>query len=191
MTTPGPASVSIRRATSPELSATDLAQLRDLFAACWPAGNFSPEDVDHALGGVHWLAEAGGRIVAHASVVPRTLEAGAASPSGPVPMATGYVEAVATHPAWQRRGIATRLMVEAGAHIRAEFAIGALSTHVHAMYGRVGWERWHGPTFVRTPGGLVRTADEDEGIMVLRTPRTPPLRGDETLSCEWRSGDVW
>ena len=169
-----------------------LAQLLDLFAACWPAGNFSPEDVDHALGGVHWIAEAGDRIVGHASVVPRTLVAGADSPAtGPISLATGYVEAVATHPSWQRSGIATRLMVEAGAHIRATFDMGALSTNVHAMYGRLGWERWRGPTFVRTPDGPVRTADEDDGVMILRTPRTPPLRGDEPLSCEWRSGDVW
>lgn len=192
MTTPDFASVSIRRAASPALTVADLAQLLDLFAACWPAGNFSPEDVDHAIGGLHWIAEAGGRIVGHASVVPRQLEAQASSPgTGPIPLATGYVEAVATHPDWQGRQIATRLMAEVGAHIRATFEMGALSTNVHAMYGRVGWERWRGPTFVRTPDGLVRTADEDDGIMILRTPRTPPLRGDEPLSCEWRSGDVW
>jgi aminoglycoside 2'-N-acetyltransferase I len=185
MATPEREPVSIRRATSPELSSVDLAQLLDLFAACWPTGNFSPEDMDHALGGVHWLAAAGDRLVGHASVVPRTLEAAG------TPLAAGYLEAVATHPAWQRRGIASRLVTEAGSHIRATADIGALSTSVHALYGRLGWESWRGPTFVRAPGGLVRTADEDEGIMVLRTPRTPPLRGDEPLSCEWRSGDVW
>ncbi len=199
MTTPITESVSVRRATSPELSAADLAQLLDLFAACWPHGSFSPEDMDHALGGVHWLAEAGDRIVAHASVVPRTLEAAggplATAPispaTAPIVLATGYLEAVATHPDRQRRGIAGRLVAEAGAHIRATCDLGALSTSVHAVYARLGWERWRGPTFVRTPGGLVRTADEDDGIMILRTRRTPPLRGDEPLSCEWRSGDVW
>lgn len=192
MAIPDPAPVSIRRAASPELTAADLAQLHDLFATCWPAGNFSREDTEHAIGGVHWLAEAGGRIVGHASVVRRMLEAGSASTgAGPIPLATGYVEAVATHPDWQGRRIATRLMAEVGAHIRATYEMGALSTSVHAMYGRVGWERWRGPTFVRTRDGPVRTADEDDGIMVLRTSRTPPLRGDEPLSCEWRSGDVW
>jgi aminoglycoside 2'-N-acetyltransferase I len=185
MTTLGPVPVSIRRATSPELSATDLAQLLDLFRVCWPGGGFAPEDVDHALGGVHWIAEVGGRIVGHASVVPRTLEA------GDIPLATGYVEAVATHPAWQRRGIASRLMADADAHITEAYALGALSTSVPAVYARLGWERWRGPTFVRTPDGPKRTPDEDDGVMILRTPRTPRLRGDEPLSCEWRPGDCW
>lgn len=185
MTTPAAEPVTVRRATSAELAPADLAQLLDLFQTCWPGGGFSPEDMDHALGGVHWVAEARGRIVGHASVVPRTLEAGGGT------LETGYLEAVATHPGWRRRGIASRLVAAANDHIRDAFALGALSTGVHRLYARAGWERWRGPTFVRTPDGPVRTADEDSGIMVLRTPRTPPLRGDEPLSCEWRSGDVW
>jgi aminoglycoside 2'-N-acetyltransferase I len=137
------------------------------------------------MGGVHWLAEAGGRVVGHASVVPRILEAAA------VPLATGYLEAVAVHPDWQRRGIARLLVTAANAHIRADGELGALSTGLPEVYASVGWERWRGPTYVRTDAGLVRTEEEDDGIMILRTSRTPPLRGDEALSCEWRPGDSW
>jgi aminoglycoside 2'-N-acetyltransferase I len=175
----------VRRVATPALSAGDLAQLLDLFHACWPEGEFTSDDIAHAMGGVHWLAEVDGRIVGHASVVPRVLEADGR------PMATGYVEAVATHPAWQRRGIARRLMEAVNGHIVAAFEIGALSTDVHAVYARAGWERWRGPTYVRTDAGPVRTAEEDEGIMILRTPRTPPLAATEALSCEWRAGDAW
>ncbi len=157
----------------------------DLFVACWPADEFTADDLDHAIGGVHWVAEADGRIVAHASVVERRLEAGGR------PIRTGYVEAVATLPAWRGRGIATRLMEPAGEHIRAGFELGALSTDVHGLYERLGWERWHGPTFVRAADGPVRTEDEDDGIMVLRTSRTPTLTLAEPLSCEWRAGDAW
>ena len=94
-------------------------------------------------------------------------------------------------PAWRGRGLATRLMEAADEHIRAGFELGALSTDVHGLYERLGWERWRGPTFVRTADGPVRTEDEDGGIMILRTPRTPPLTLREALSCEWRAGDAW
>ena len=185
MTTAAPEPVAVRHVRTPDLAAPDLAQLLDLFHACWPEGDFSADDIAHAMGGVHWLVEARGRIVGHASVVPRLLEADG------VPMTTGYVEAVATHPDWRRRGIASRLLTLANDHIAATFELGALSTDLHLVYQRVGWERWHGPTYVRTDGGPVRTEDEDDGIMILRTPRTPPLTGTEALSCEWRAGDAW
>lgn len=177
--------IDVRRIVSGELTRAELAQLTDLFAACWPTEAFTADDLDHAVGGVHWVAEVDGRIVGHASVVPRLLEADG------LPMRTGYVEAVATLPAWRSRGIGTRLMEAADDHIRTECELGALSTGVHGLYERVGWERWHGPTYVRTADGPVRTGDEDDGIMVLRTPRTPALTLAEALSCEWRAGDVW
>ena len=185
MTTPAPESVVVRHVRTGDLSARDLAELIDLFRACWPAGDFSTEDIAHAMGGVHWLAVVRGRIVGHASVVPRLLEADGR------PMTTGYVEGVATHPDWRHRGIASRLMTAANAHVAGTFELGALSTDLHCVYARVGWERWRGPTFVRTDAGPLRTPDEDDGIMILRTPATPPLSGTEALSCEWRAGDAW
>jgi aminoglycoside 2'-N-acetyltransferase I len=185
MTALGRDIVLVRRIVSGELTAAERAQLMDLFSAAWPAEAFSADDLDHAIGGVHWVAEAEARIVAHASVVERRLEADGR------PMRTGYVEAVATLPAWRGLGLATRLMVAADEHIRSGFELGALSTDVHALYERLGWERWRGPTFVRTTEGLLRTEGEDGGLMVLRTPRTPPLALTEALSCEWRAGDVW
>lgn len=185
MTSPTTRTVAVRRVRTPDLSAPELAQLLDLFGTCWPDGDFTADDVAHAMGGFHWLAEAAGRIVGHASVVPRELHVDG------VPLTAGYVEAVATHPSWQRRGVASRLMVQANAHIAATYQVGALSTDVPAVYARCGWERWRGPTWVRTAGGLVRTVDEDDGIMLLRTPATGTLALDGTLSVEWRTGDAW
>ena len=185
MTSPARQTVTVRTLRSPDLTAPDLAQLLDLFHACWPDGEFSADDAAHAMGGVHWLAEADGRIVGHASVVPRDLHADG------VPLTTGYVEAVATHPSWQRRGVASRLMGLANTHIAATYQVGALSTDVPVVYARCGWDRWHGTTWVRTADGLVRTEGEDDGIMLLRTAATATLPLDGTLSVEWRAGDVW
>jgi aminoglycoside 2'-N-acetyltransferase I len=165
--------------------AAGLAQLLDLFAAAWPEGDFSPQDMEHACGGRHFLALADGRIVAHASVVERALEVDGR------PLRTGYVEAVATLPAWQRRGIASRLMESAAAHVGAAFELGALSTGIPEFYERLGWRPWEGELFVRTADGPVPCRKEDEGFMVIPTPSTPSLSLRETLGCEWRPGDAW
>jgi aminoglycoside 2'-N-acetyltransferase I len=185
MTTPAPQLVTVRTVATPDLAPADLARLLDLFHACWPEGEFTADDVAHAMGGVHWLAEAGVRIVGHASLVPRELEVAGRR------LATGYVEAVATHPDLWRQGIATRLMTLVGDYVREQYELGALSTDVHALYARLGWERWRGPTWVRTGDGLLRTEDDDGGIMILRTARTLDLPAAGALSCEWRPGDPW
>lgn len=177
--------VAIRRLATEELSAAEVERLADLLRAAWPAGEFTDDDLAHAMGGVHWLAEAGDRLVGHASVVPRRLEAAGR------PLATGYLEAVAVDPAWRGRGIGARLVAAAGADIRARYELGALSTGVHRLYERQGWERWRGRTFVSGPRGPERTPDEDDGVMVLRTPRTPPLTLSEDLACDPRPGDAW
>lgn len=178
--------VTYRTAPTPDLGAAGLAQLLDLFAAAWPDGDFSPDDAAHALGGTHWLAEADGRIVGHAAVVERALDADGRR------LRAGYVEAVATLPAWRGRGVASRLMEAAADHVRAMFEIGVLSTGIAGFYERLGWVAWLGPTVVRVPGGpdLVARAGE-EGIMVLVTPSTPALTLRETLGCEERPGDAW
>ena len=56
--------------------ATAIRSLLDRAFAEDEDGAFEDADWDHALGGLHVVAEADGRIVAHASVVPRILVAG-------------------------------------------------------------------------------------------------------------------
>ncbi len=76
--------------------------------------------------------------------------------------------------------------------IRAGFELGALGTGRHSFYERLGWERWQGPTFVRTAEGDVRrTEEDDDGVMVLRTGPTADLDLTGPLACEERPGDDW
>ncbi len=178
---------TVRRASTDELTRREIRELRRLFAAAWAAdhGEFGETDWEHATGGVHVLVEDGGKILSHGSVVERTLELGGE------PVRTGYVEAVATWPEQQRRGYATLVMREIDEIIRAIYPLGALSTDKRAFYERLGWELWRGPTWVRRATELERTADDDGGIMILRTPASPPLDFAASITCEWRAGDVW
>ena len=68
----------------------------------------------------------------------------------------------------------------------------ALSTSATAFYGRLGWERWRGPTYVRRgDGSLERTEDEDDGIMVLRFGPSGEVDLTSPICCEDRPGDAW
>jgi aminoglycoside 2'-N-acetyltransferase I len=66
-----------------------------------------------------------------------------------------------------------------------------LSTGEHGFYERLGWERWYGESWVKTPTGLQRTFDDDDSLMILRTRDSPPLDTRGTIVADWRSGDVW
>jgi aminoglycoside 2'-N-acetyltransferase I len=177
--------VRVRRVHSAELTPAEIEVLRALFAAAWPRGDFEETDWQHASGGIHVLVEDGDEIRSHAAVVERDLEA-----AGHL-LDTGYVEAVATWPEHEGRGYGSAAMRAAGDVIRERYELGALATGRHAFYERLGWQRWRGPTFVREIDGLVRTPGDDGAILVLATPRTPPLDLDRELVCDWRVGDAW
>jgi aminoglycoside 2'-N-acetyltransferase I len=169
--------------TSAELDAI-RALLEDAFGPD-EDDRFTEEDWRHSVGGVHVLLDNAGTIVSHASVVERRIHVAG------FPLRTGYVEAVGTAPASQGRGYGTQVMEVIGAHIRNTYQMGALGTGRHAFYQRLGWERWQGPSFVRTAAGERGTPDDDGYLMVLRTPASPALDLTATISCDWRPGDVW
>jgi aminoglycoside 2'-N-acetyltransferase I len=177
----------VRRVTSGELNSDEVAVLREMVWAAFAddAEPFTEEDWEHGLGGVHFVLEQDGILVAHGSVVGRELHAGDHR------LATGYVEAVATKRDLQRKGHGSILMREIGEYIDRTFPLGALDTGSQSFYERLGWVIWKGPTFVRTESGLVRTAGDDGDVMVRVTPASPDLDLTAPISCEWRSGDVW
>lgn len=179
----------LRQLRTEQLTDDELAAIRRLMDAAFgpePENSFDDDDWAHALGGVHFVLDMDERVVSHASVVARELRVAGR------PLRTGYVEAVATRPALQRRGHGTRLMAAVNEHIAAEYELGALGTGSIGFYERLGWRVWQGQTYVRTLKGDVRTPDEDGGILVLLTPFSPmDLDLAAPISCEWRPGDVW
>jgi aminoglycoside 2'-N-acetyltransferase I len=170
------------------LSAAERAAIRRLMDEAFGVGEeaFGDDDWEHALGGLHFVLEdEAGRSLSHASVVERVLEIDG------TPLRTGYVEAVATQPDLHGRGYGSQVMEAVTAHIRSTFELGALGTGRQSFYMRLGWETWRGPAWVRGPEGVVRTPEDEGYILVLRTPTSPQFAGTETLTCDWRPGDVW
>ena len=180
------AAPSLRQLPTAELTAAELAGLREIFAAAWPDGGFTDDDFAHGMGGMHWVAEVDGSIVSHASVVPRRLEAGDGRAADRVPGGRGD-DAGVRAPRLRLDGGSRGGRVPASA-VRARRALDERAGVLHAP--RLGGMARAdlGPD---AAGDLERTEDDDGGIFILRTPSTPPLSLTDPLVCDWRSGDVW
>jgi aminoglycoside 2'-N-acetyltransferase I len=149
------------------------------------AGDFTENDWEHALGGMHALICHHGAIIAHAAVVQRRLLYRGN------PLRCGYVEAVAVREDWRGQGLVHALLDGVEQVMRGAYQLGALSSSARArtLYSARGWLPWRGPTSVLAPTGPTRTPDDDGTIFVL--PVGISLDTSADLICDWRAGDVW
>jgi aminoglycoside 2'-N-acetyltransferase I len=147
--------------------------------------DFTDADWEHALGGMHALIWHHGALIGHAAVVQRHLIYRNSA------LRCGYVEGVAVREDWRGQGLARALMDAVEQVIRGAYPLGALSASEagRAMYTARGWLPWHGPTSVLTPDGVRRTPNDDGSIFVL--PLAFEMDTSESITCDWRDGDVW
>jgi aminoglycoside 2'-N-acetyltransferase I len=145
-------------------------------------GDFSADDWEHALGGLHALVWEDGAPVAHASIVQRRLLHGGRA------LRAGYVEGVAVRADRRRRGHGGAVMAAVERVARAAYDVGALAATDagELLYTSRGWRRWEGPLSALTPDGIVATPDAAGGVFVLGE-----LDVTGELTCDWRAGDVW
>jgi aminoglycoside 2'-N-acetyltransferase I len=174
----------LRLVHTADLDAATRAAVRAMLDDAFD-GDFSDQDWEHALGGMHALAWDGDELAGHASVVQRRLLYGGRA------LRAGYVEAVGVRSDQRRRGHGAALMEAIERVIRGAYELGALaSTEVGAaLYVARGWQRWEGPTSVLSPDGIARTRDNDDAIYVL--PVATPLDRSAALVADWRDGDAW
>jgi aminoglycoside 2'-N-acetyltransferase I len=166
-----------------ELDASQLAAIRALLDAAFD-NDFADEDNDHAAGGTRVIAMDGAEIVGHAALVARTVTIAG------TPYTVGYVEGVAVAPERQGQGIGKAIMRQITDMAARDYQVSMLSTGEIEFYAKFGWQRFTGESYVDDHGSTVRTADEDEGLMVhtdLRQFNAPGV----AWVCDWRSGDVW
>ena len=168
-----------------DVSDARLSAIRQMLDAAFD-GRFSDDDWEHSLGGTHAMIHDGEQVLAHASVVARTITVATRQ------VRVGYVEGVGVAPAIHGQGLGSAVIVAINGVIRDRFELGMLSTGEPQFYERLGWERWRGPTWtLHQDGRRERTADEDDGIMAYRTERSKDLDASAAITCEHRAGDCW
>jgi aminoglycoside 2'-N-acetyltransferase I len=134
--------------------------------------------------GMHFIAYRGDQIISHAVVTTRWVQ-----PERLPVLRTAYVDAVATLPAYQRRGYGSAIMRELTAHI-TDYDLACLETDRVTFHERLGWQRWRGPRAGRSGAELIPTPDH-QNIMILRLANTPPLDLDRMLTIEAQAGRIW
>lgn len=184
MPTREPPRPEIRLAHTSDLDPPTLRAARALLDDVF-GPDMTDQDWEHALGGMHALVLEAGKLVGHGSVIQRRLlHRGRA-------LRTGYVEAVAVRADRRARGYGAALMDPLERIIRGAYEAGALgaSEMGAGFYAARGWQQWQGKTWGLTPGGVIRTAEEDEDIFVMEVSVNLDFGGD--LTCDWRDGDLW
>ena len=179
---------TLRIAQTEELQPGELAALT---ALCEAAFDEPFARVWERIGpGIHVIAEADGRAVAHAMVIDRRLYFGH-EPDTAVDV--GYVENVASLPELQGQGHGTTVMREIGRIIRDEYALGALGTGSNTFYERLGWETWrrtdlrpHARRRARSQSGRGR-ARHDPAHAAHRA--RPGSHGP--IAVDWRAEEPW
>jgi aminoglycoside 2'-N-acetyltransferase I len=176
--------VTIRINRDEEIDADLLAKSKMLCFSSF-GNRFKASDWEHTLGGTRVLLFEGAELLGHAAIVPRCIHINDEE------FNVGYVEGVAIRTGKQRVGSGTKIMQEVATHLFDQFDLGVLYTLHPTFYTRLGWEHWAGPSFVLQRTNLVRTPDDDTGLMVLRPAKLAGLSLTESITCHERDGDDW
>jgi aminoglycoside 2'-N-acetyltransferase I len=147
--------------------------------------DMTDHDWEHSLGGIHALVWDDGELIGHAAVIQRRILHGGHA------LRAGYVEGVGVREDRRGRGHGAAMMDALERVIRRAYDIGALAAtdEAAAWYASRGWQRWRGRCSALTPGGVVRTEEEEDCVYVL--PVSVPVDLSGELTCDWRDGDVW
>ncbi|HGV3503387.1 TPA: GNAT family N-acetyltransferase [Providencia stuartii] len=148
-------------------------------------GDFTRDDFEHALGGMHVLAYDQHRIVGHVAIIQRHMAI------NDKPISVGYVEAMAVLESYRRQGIGRELMSMTNTIIGNCYQLGLLSASDEGfhLYQSLGWKVWKGSLFELRQGAYVRSEGEEGGVM--GWSRDNSIEFTESLYCDFRGGDQW
>ena len=180
-----PMTTRLRTAHTADLVPAELRAVRTLLDDAFE-GNFSDEDWDHGLGGVHALVHDERGLAAHGSVIQRRVLHRGRS------LRVGYVEAVGVRADVRRTGLGGRVMAALERVVDGAYGLGALSASEDgaALYTARGWQVWPGHICALGPKGVVRLPDEEGTTFVRSVASAGPLDPAYELVFDWRDGDV-
>ncbi|MGA4839415.1 GNAT family N-acetyltransferase [Streptomyces sp. G45] len=173
---------TLRTAHTADLDPAELAAARALMDLAFD-GDFTDEDWDHGLGGVHALVHDGdGLLLAHGSVVQRRLLHNGRS------LRVGYVENVGVRPDRQRQGLGGQVMTALEGVVERAHHLGVLSPSDEGekLYLAHGWQPWTGAVGTLGPEGPELMPDEDPPMLWGAAPDPA-----HPLLIDWRDGDVY
>ncbi|MFC7310714.1 GNAT family N-acetyltransferase [Streptomyces monticola] len=172
----------LRISHTSDLDPGELTAVRGLLDAAFD-GDFSDEDFEHGLGGLHARVLDGTALLAHGSVIQRRVRHAGRW------RRVGYVEALAVRADARRRGLGGQVMAALEHVIGRAYDFGALSASDDGalLYAGRGWQVWPGRISGLGPEGVVRLPDEEGTTFVWPAP---DHRADEDLVFDWRDGDV-
>ncbi|MET7712863.1 GNAT family N-acetyltransferase [Streptomyces sp. NPDC005407] len=175
----------LRAAHTYQLSPAALAEIRALMDDAFE-GDFSDEDWDHSLGGLHALVRDDKGVAAHGSVIMRRVLHGGRS------YRIGYIEAMAVRPDRRRQGLGSRVMAELERVVDGAYEIGALSASDDGaqLYRARGWQLWQGRVEALGPDGVVHLPDEEDSTYLRPAAGRPLPQPPAALLFDWRDGDV-
>ncbi|MFI2347349.1 GNAT family N-acetyltransferase [Streptomyces sp. NPDC019443] len=175
----------LRAAHTYQLSPVELAEIRALMDDAFE-GDFSDEDWDHALGGLHALVRDDKGIAAHGSVIMRRVLYRGRS------YRIGYIEAMAVRPDCRRQGLGSRVMAELERVVDGAYEFGALSASDDGaqLYRTRGWQLWQGRVEALGPDGVVHLPDEEDSTYLRPAAGRPLPQPPAALLFDWRDGDV-
>ena len=178
-----------------DLTPSDHQAIRDLCTRAYGEDVWC--DYDYLNSAYHVIGRDDGVIVSHALWVDRALVAGQGAP-----LKTAYIEYVATEPTLQGQGLASQILKFLIDYVQndelqfidpqvtiSRYQLAALYPENSAFYARLGWELWQGDLFIRQDQQLIATPDDE--VMIHRLATTPALSLDQSLSAEWRIGELW
>lgn len=148
-------------------------------------GDFTRDDFEHTLGGMHIFAYDQQRIVGHVAVIQRHMAI------NDKPISVGYVEAMAVLENYRRQGIGRELMTMANTIIGNCYQLGLLSASDEGfnLYQSLGWKVWEGNLFELYQGAYVRSEEDEGGVMGWSKDNT--VKFTQSLYCDFRAGDQW